>query len=238
MSRLFPVFITFNAAARLNAALGAMGEARRRGLVDQVTVSDGGSADDTQAIAMRRRAKMISQAKGRGPQFVAAVQALAEQVAPDDWWLFLHGDTVLEPGWSAEVDAFIKRGAPEAAAFRFALDDPSARARRLAASVNWRSRVLKLPYGDQGLLIAHRLYAAIGGFKPLPLFEDVDLVRRIGRGRLAILESCAVTSAERFVREGYLLRSMKNLTLLARYYMGADPHRLARRYHQTSADRR
>ena len=74
------------------------------------------------------------------------------------------------------------------------------------------------------------LYEALGGYRPWPLFEDVDLVRRIGKRRLSILRSKAVTCAERFQKEGYLKRSAKNLTLLARYYLGADPVRLARAY--------
>ena len=79
--------------------------------------------------------------------------------------------------------------APEAESragyFDFALDDPTPAARRLERIVAWRCRVLALPYGDQGLLIARSLYDAVGGFAPLPLMEDVDLVRRLGRRRLA-----------------------------------------------------
>jgi hypothetical protein len=81
--------------------------------------------------------------------------------------------------------------------------------------VAWRCRWLALPYGDQGLLIPRALYELIGGYRPLPLMEDVDLARRLGRRRLEALQCRAFTSAGRFRREGYLRRSARNLTILA-----------------------
>jgi hypothetical protein len=80
-----------------------------------------------------------------------------------------------------------------------------------------RCRLLRLPYGDQGLLLPKALYEEIGGFSPLPLMEDVDIVRRLGRRRTALLRSRALTSAERFRREGYLRRSARNLTCITLY---------------------
>ena len=87
---------------------------------------------------------------------------------------------------------------------------PRRAARRLERLVAWRCRVLALPYGDQGLLISRALYEAVGGFRPLPLMEDVDLVRRLGRSRLPPLPVPAVTSAERWRREGWRRRSARN----------------------------
>ncbi|MCG8443580.1 MAG: hypothetical protein MI723_17385, partial [Caulobacterales bacterium] len=117
-----------------------------------------------------------------------------------------------------------------AGAFRFALDDASGAARRLEAMVAVRCALFKLPYGDQGLLIARSTYEQIGGYRPLPLFEDVDLVRRLGRRRLSLLPAKAVTSAARFRGEGYGRRSLRNLSLLARYFFGESPEKLHRAY--------
>mgnify|MGYP005670492027 CR=1 FL=1 len=66
---------------------------------------------------------------------------------------------------------------------------PGAGARRLERWVAWRCRVLALPYGDQALLIGKEFYREIGGYRALPLMEDVDLVRRIGRARLVLLDA-------------------------------------------------
>jgi hypothetical protein len=87
-----------------------------------------------------------------------------------------------------------------------------------------------LPYGDQGLLLHRDLLAAAGGMRPLPLMEDVDLVRRIGRHRLAALEARAVTSAERWRRDGWARRSMRNLGCLGLWFAGVPVERIVRLY--------
>jgi hypothetical protein len=87
-----------------------------------------------------------------------------------------------------------------------------------------------LPYGDQGLLVPSALYRSVGGFRPLPLMEDVDLVRRIGRRRLAMLDCEAWTSAERWRRDGWIHRSARNLFCLGLYAVGVPPARIARIY--------
>ncbi|MEO1040050.1 MAG: glycosyltransferase [Pseudomonadota bacterium] len=232
MLRVFPVIPALNAAAHLPATINALGEGLRTGLIGDWTLADGGSSDASVSIARRAGFRIVTGATGRGGQLAAGAEAASCAMQAGDAFLFLHADTILEPGWTGCVRRHleISAHADRAAAFSFALDDNSAAARRLERSVNWRARVLKLPYGDQGLLITKAFHDRLGGFKPWPLFEDVDLVRRIGRRRLDILPARAVTSAERFRREGYLKRSAKNMSLLTRYYLGADPASLARAY--------
>ena len=93
-----------------------------------------------------------------------------------------------------------------------------------------RSRFLALPYGDQGLLIARRLYDAVGGFAPLPLMEDVDLVRRLGRRRLVRIGARCVASARRYRRDGFVRRPLRNLLCLLLYFIGVPPARIVRLY--------
>ena len=150
--------------------------------------------------------------------------------ARGDWLLFLHADTILASGWREAADLHIASRPDKAAHFRFRLNAEDWRARLLERAVALRSHLLKLPYGDQGLLISRALYEEIGGFKPLPLMEDVDLVRRIGRDRLRSLPVDAVTSAERWDRDGWLRRSARNLLYLLLYRAGVAPHRLAELY--------
>jgi hypothetical protein len=144
----------------------------------------------------------------------------------------LHADCRLEPGWESAVGAFLAAPQParRAGYFDLALDDPTPAARRLARIVAWRCRVLALPYGDQGLLIARSLYDAVGGFAPLPLMEDVDLVRRLGRRRLARIGACSIASARRYRHDGYFRRSLRNLFCLSLYFAGVPPARLVRLY--------
>ena len=94
----------------------------------------------------------------------------------------------------------------------------------------WRSRALALPYGDQGLLINRRFYDALGGFRALPIMEDVDMVRRIGRRRLVMLAPTMVTSGARYRRWGVTVRGLRNLTCLGLYFLGLPPRAIARLY--------
>ncbi len=212
---------TLNAARDLRRTHNTLSTA------DEVIVVDGGSMDGTQAIAQEIGARLFSGDPGRGRQLmVGAAQANSE------WLLFLHADTRLEEGWATEAKAFMAdpANAMRAGVFRFALDSGAPQARRLEALVSWRTRMLKLPYGDQGLLISRAFYVALGGYRPLPLMEDVDLVRRIGRRNVIPLAARAVTSAQRWERDGWLRRSARNLFCLGLYFTGVSPTVLRRLY--------
>ena len=200
-----------NAAATLRCVLNAVAG-------QNVVVVDGGSHDDSTAIATAAGARVVASQPGRGGQL--ATGAIA---ATGSWLLFLHGDTCLAPGWQVEVNAFIKDPAnrERAAVFRFRLDDAGWRARLAVRSVALRARLWGLPYGDQGLLIHRALYDALGGYRLLPLMEDVDLARRIGRARLVFFETEAVTSAARYRRDGYTIRAGRNLVCLVLFLVGA-----------------
>jgi rSAM/selenodomain-associated transferase 2 len=204
----------------LPATLAALGDG-----AGEIVVVDGGSLDGTAGIAAKRGARVVLAPRGRGVQLAAGIAA-----ASGDWLLLLHADTRLAAGWAEASYRFIAATPRCAAYYRFALacDDP--RARRLERLVAWRCRVLALPYGDQGLLISRRLLEAVGGVRPLPLMEDVDLVRRIGRWRLTALDVAAVTSAERWQRDGWYRRSARNLACLALYAAGVPPRIIARFY--------
>ena len=218
---------TLDAAATLPATLAALETARADGLLREVLVADGGSTDATVEIADRWGARVVSAPRGRGAQVAAGGAAAA-----GDWLLFLHADTRLGVGWVAAARAFMASPGSEgrAAAFRLTLDDPDPRARRIERLANWRARTLGLPYGDQGLLIARAFYQALGGYRPLPLMEDVDFVRRIGRRRMVLLDARAVTSAARYRQGGWWLRPLRNLALLGLYLLGAPPRLLRRLY--------
>lgn len=214
------VIPTLNAASTLPETLDSLGDRPR-----EVIVVDGGSGDTTRDGAAARGCRVVEAPRGRGSQLAAGVAAAS---AP--WLLLLHADTRLGAGWTEAVAAHMARSPDSAGYFRLRIDDDAPAARRLERAVAWRCRVLALPYGDQGLLISRALLDTVGGIRPLPLMEDVDLVRRIGRARLRPLEAEAVTSAVRYRRDGYLRRSARNLALLMLWFAGVPPRVLTRLY--------
>ena len=214
---LSAVVPTLNAAHELPACLAALGG------VDEIIVVDGGSVDDSVAIAQAAGAKVVRFPKGRGIQLRAGAEA-----ASGDWLLFIHADTELQPGWREAVEGHLAEKPREAACFRFRLNDAAWQARLVEAGVAARVRLFGLPYGDQGLLVSRRHYEAVGGYGALPLMEDVDLARRLGR--ISMLDAEAVTSAARWRRDGWAKRSARNLLCLGLYRAGMSPVRIARLY--------
>jgi len=190
-------------------------------------LADGGWTEDCAYFANALAGKYVVAPRGRGSQLAAGAAAVA-----GDWLLFVHADTVLDDGWDEAAAAFVAdpANADRAGYFRFALDDDSPQARRLERRVAWRCRTFGLPYGDQGLLVSRARYDAVGGFRPLPLMEDVDLVRRLGRDRMVELPVRAVTSAAKFRRDGWRRRSLRNLTCLALYFAGVPPRHIEKLY--------
>jgi rSAM/selenodomain-associated transferase 2 len=213
------VIPALNAAGTLPATLAAVGA------VAEVIVVDGGSRDGTCAVATDAGARLVIAPRGRGSQLAAGVAA-----ASRDWRLLLHADTRLQVGWQQEAAAFMAGDPGRAGYFRFGLDSADPRARRLERLVAWRCRWLALPYGDQALLVHRDLLVLVGGIRPMPLMEDVDLIRRIGRRRLEGLSSAAVTSAAKWQRDGWYCRSARNLACLSLYFAGVPPRVIARLY--------
>jgi rSAM/selenodomain-associated transferase 2 len=218
------VIPTWNAADLIPRSLAAWADC---GIADEIVVADAGSPDGTAAVATRFGARAMSSERGRGNQLRAGAAA-----ARGDWLLFLHADTAPGGDCAEAIAHFVANPAnrERAGFFRLRLDDPTSAARRLERLANWRANALALPYGDQGLLLSRALYDLVGGFPPFPIMEDVALVRRLGRRRLVALHAEIVTSAERYRRDGYRSRPLRNLACLALYFLGVAPATIAKIY--------
>jgi rSAM/selenodomain-associated transferase 2 len=219
------VIPTLNAGPTLGRTLAALPD--HPDLTFSTTICDGGSDDETVAIARQAGASVVTAPAGRGDQLATGAAAGS---AP--WLLFLHADTRLDVCAGETIARFVSPTdhADKAGYFRLRFDTTESAARRVERLAIWRCRVLALPYGDQGLLISRAHYERLGGFSALPLMEDVDFVRRIRRNNLIPLDADAVTSAARYRRDGWLLRPLRNLTCLSLYFAGVPPRTLRRLY--------
>lgn len=220
------VIPTLNAADHLRVTLASLMEGIEAGILRELIISDGGSQDDTCQIAEAAGAIVVTGGAGRGGQLQRGAEA-----AGGVWMLFLHADTQLSPGWAQVVAEHLETDG--AGYFRLAFAATGFMPRLVATGANLRSR-FGLPYGDQGLLIRKDLYLKMGGYRDMPLMEDVEFVRRL-RGHLKVLPVTATTSATRYQKGGWLRTSFRNIGTLARYQMGADPDDLARRYYDCSS---
>ncbi len=196
----------------------------------EVIVVDGGSIDDTARVAQAAGARVLVAGRGRAVQMNAGVAAATGAVL-----LFLHADTLLPAGAGAAVAHALAAPDVSGGCFRLRFDQPGA-LYGLYSWVTYRN-LPWLVFGDRALFVRRTVFEKLGGFGPMPVFEDVDLVRRLGQaGRFCFLDAAVVTSARRFEAEGALRRQLRNAVLYVRYRLGTAPERLAAGYRYPTPD--
>lgn len=228
LSVVIPVFRDNDCLARLLGQLTAMPETP-----DEVIVADGSGDTDCQALCARFGAHYLATGAGRGLQLDSGARA-----ATGDWLWFLHADSTLPAPAAGAVRAALTTG-QTGGWLRFRFEDAHHPvARGLACLINLRCR-LGTPYGDQGLFMTMAAYRTAGGFAHEPLFEEVQLIRKLReQGRFRPLPISIGVSARRWKRDGWLRRSLANRRLAIAYMLGKSPTALARRYRTHSANER
>ena len=192
--------------------------------VELVVVDGGNDASLERIIGTRAGTRLVRSAVGRGVQMNAGAAASSAPLL-----FFVHADATLPPGWKRTLLEL--RSHCVGGWFRFALDDSAWQARMLERLVAWRVRLLRLPYGDQGIFVRRDIFDRLGGFRPWPLMEDVDFARRLSAAGPVCEPPLALrTSARRWHRDGWLARSTRNVLLVSLYFVGVPPQRLARWY--------
>jgi len=207
------------------AALGAHLPAALA-LADEVIVADGGGADATCEVAAALGARVVRGARGRAAQMNRG----AELADGADVLLFVHADTTLPDEARALIAAATAAGA-EGGGFRVRFAPATPLFRLGSAVVNLRTRLTRLPLGDQAQFVRRDVFAALGGFRDWPLLEDLDLAWRLRRrGRLVVLSAAVATSARRFQQRGILRTVATNWLIWSLFALGVKPQRLARLY--------
>ena len=213
---------TLNEAAQISQTLQALmalaGE-------KEILVVDGGSEDETVALARGAGVIVIESARGRGVQQHAGAMA-----ARGDVLWFVHADTIAPPNGILDINAALADSAIVGGNFGLTFDGASRAARQLTAiypALRW----LNLCYGDSGIFVRRSVYEAVGGFREFAVFEDLDLLKRLRRaGRFVHLKTRIVTSSRRFESRNFAGMWAHWTALQVLYWAGVHPNTLARWY--------
>ncbi|HEY9605774.1 MAG TPA: TIGR04283 family arsenosugar biosynthesis glycosyltransferase [Allocoleopsis sp.] len=192
----------------------------------EAIVVDGGSEDDTVAIAQTMGVKVISTTAGRARQMNAGAA-----VATGDILLFLHADTQLPPNFDRFVRQALQKPGTVAGAFELRIDAQLRGVKLIERMVNWRSHFLSMPYGDQAIFLKKSVFTELDGFPDLPIMEDFELIRRLKRlGQIAIVSAPVLTSGRRWQKLGVVKTTLINQLVIVGYFLGVPPSELVRWY--------
>ena len=202
----------------------------------EVILADGGSRDGTVARfhevtrdwpAPERAARVVAcPLPGRGEQM-----NMGARVAAGEALIFLHADTCLPPGATRAVARALDDPAVAGGGFRHAFAETGLLLGVISLYATARSILRGIHYGDQAIFVRRSVFEAIGGYPEAPLFEDLEISRRLReRGRVVTLPLAASTSARRLRQEGVARTAARFAWLKLRYALGADPSRLKTRY--------
>lgn len=192
----------------------------------EVIVVDGGSEDETVAIAESFGYKVLSSPRGRAIQMNTGAA-----VSTGNILLFLHGDTILPANFPTMIFAAVQKPGIVGGAFELAIDAKIRGIKFVEKMVNWRSHFFSLPYGDQAIFIKSEIFHKIGGFPIQPIMEDFVFIRQLKKiGKIVIIPTTVITSGRRWQRLGIVKTTMINQLMILGYYLGVSPEKLAAFY--------
>lgn len=196
----------------------------------EVIVVDGGSRDETVAIAKSLGVKVISAKPGRASQMNAGAA-----VANGDILLFLHADTLLPTNFDTLICLALQDARTIAGAFELRIDAKLWGLRLIEKMVNARSRLFSLPYGDQALFLKATIFHEVGGFPDLLIMEDFELMLRLRReGKITIIPASVLTSGRRWQKLGVVKTTLINQLVIIGYFLGVSPDKLVHFYRRSS----
>jgi len=224
--RLSIVIPTLDEANNLPLLLSDLGEIREK---SEILIIDSDSKDATEDISKIYGAKFFNKkVKNRGLQLNTGAKE-----AKGDWLLFIHADSRLSQKWSEEVNLVLSKENKLIYFFNFKVNNNNLIYRFLEFLVNLRTFLLKTPYGDQGLLISSEKYFQYGGYKNLPIMEDIDLINRIkSKEEIFSLKTSIYTSSRKWQKNNLLYQSIMNFKLRRKWAKGYDLNKLYEEYYK------
>ncbi len=215
---------TLNEGEQVADLVGSLQSLRQRG--HEVVLVDGGSDDDTIALARGRVDQLLASPQGRARQMNAGARAARGEVL-----VFLHADSRLPPEADRLILEALADGRHEFGCFDLRLTGRLGLLRVVEAAINLRSRMSRISTGDQTLFVTRRSFDRTGGFPEIPLMEDVALCRRLRRlGPPARAQGWVVTSSRRWEERGVVRTILLMWGLRSAFSLGVDAHLLARLY--------
>lgn len=216
---------TLNEAAELPTLLATLSPSSTL----EVIVADGGSQDDTRAIAQQYGATVVQSAPGRAHQMNTGARAAIGKTL-----LFLHADTRLPDNFASLVEQTLAQPGVALGAFDLSIDGTLPGLRWVERGVRWRSRWLRLPYGDQALFLRTDTFWQLGGFPEVPILEDLKLVRKARKsGKVALAPAAVSTSARRWEALGVWQTTLINQGVLIAAMLGVPLEKITQFYRRS-----
>ena len=214
LTKISIVIPTINEANNLPLLLSDLSIIQKFG---EIIIVDCGSKDKTIDVANIYGAKVYkSKKRNRGLQL-----DLGAKNSKGEWLIFLHADTRLTNDWFIKIKSIFKKEKNFIYNFKFIINNKKKIYRFLEILVNFRSRYLKQPYGDQGLIIHRSIYFKNNGFRKIPLMEDLDFFRRLNNKKnLKQLNLPIFTSSRKWEKNNIFLQSIKNWNFRRRWLKG------------------
>lgn len=194
---------------------------------EELIVVDGGSSDATVSIAREFTEKALHSERGRAAQMNAGAEA-----ASGDALLFLHADCVLSDGSFDVIRETLSDNCVSAGGFWLSIEHDSFKFRVLERGANLRSALTRLIYGDQGIFLRKETFERLGGFREMPLMEDIEISQRLKKlGRVAFVNPPIRTLPRRWLTEGPVYTTLRDWAIAIAYTIfKVRPEKLARHY--------
>ena len=193
----------------------------------EIIIVDGTQEKDTLTAIRSNHAIKISSEQGRAKQMNAGAS-----IARGEVLIFLHADTELPVHARRKIGSFIEQTEYVGGAFDLGIKSDRFIFKAIGKLASWRSRLNRVPFGDQAIFIRREYFNRIGGYKDIPLMEDVELMRRIKKSgdRIRIFYDRVMTSPRRWDEEGVIYCIFRNWALQVLYSLGVSPDHLVKYY--------